>query len=44
LKKSNPGEEAQKRLEDRINRLDAFTKMAVEVLAELRRQLKSNHE
>jgi hypothetical protein len=39
LKKRNPDEETRRRLENRIKRLDAFSKMAADFLAELRKQL-----
>ena len=42
LKVSNPDEKLRQKIEDRIERLEEFAKMAVEVAAELRRALLPN--
>jgi hypothetical protein len=39
LKASDPDEKTRKRLEDRIERLESFTKMAIALVCELRQQL-----
>lgn len=43
LKASEPNDRARKLLEDRINRLDGFKKMAASLASDLRRQLKETH-
>jgi hypothetical protein len=39
LKASDPGEKERIRIEDRIERLEAFTKMAMAVVSELRQEV-----
>jgi hypothetical protein len=39
LKVSDPGEELRKRIEDRIGRLEAFSKMAMTIASELRQEV-----
>lgn len=39
LKSSDPGEKERKRIEDRIERLEAFAKMAMAVVSELRQEV-----
>jgi hypothetical protein len=43
LKASDPGEAERKRIEDRINRLEKFAKMAMAVASELRQKLQQTH-
>jgi len=39
LKGSDPGEEVRKRIKDRIDRLEEFVKMAMEVVSKLRQEI-----
>jgi len=39
LKASDPGEEVRKRIKDRIDRLEEFAKMTMEVTSKLRREV-----
>jgi hypothetical protein len=42
LKASDPDEKERKHIEDRIERLESFAKMAMAVAKELRQKLKTN--
>ena len=43
LKASDPGEEVRKRIKDRIDRLEGFAKMAMEVVSKLRQEVQETH-